>query len=62
MSIPHSNGYFTKIADDTRQFFRSPGLVAVTTVAAVLIFLSRSNGQTAFFAPDETKAVCRFDD
>ncbi len=39
MSIPHSDGYFTKIADDTRQFFRSPGLVAVTTVAAVLIFL-----------------------
>ena len=39
MRMPHSDGYFTKIADDTRQFFRNPGLVAVTTVAAVLIFV-----------------------
>ncbi len=37
--MPHSDPYFTKIADDTRQFFRNPGLVAVTTTAAILIFL-----------------------
>ena len=39
MSIAYSDRYFVKIVDDTRHFFRSPGLVAVTTVAAALIFL-----------------------
>jgi len=39
MSMSSSSRYLTKIADDTRHFFRSPGLVAVTTAAAFLIFL-----------------------
>lgn len=39
MSMPHHDRYFTKIADDTRHFLRSPGLVAVTTAAVALIFL-----------------------
>jgi len=34
-----SESYFTKLTEDTRRFFRSPGLVAVTTVAVILIFL-----------------------
>ena len=37
--MPNIERYFTKLADDTRQFFRSPALVAVTTVAAALIFI-----------------------
>ena len=39
MGIPHGETYFTKLTEDARRFFRSPGLVAVTTVAVILILL-----------------------
>ena len=39
MSIATTEGYFSRLADDVRQFFRSPGLVALTTLAMILIFV-----------------------
>lgn len=39
MSEFDGESYFSHIADDTRRFFRSPGLVAVTGVSMLLIFL-----------------------
>ena len=37
--MPNDVRYIEKLADDTRQFFRNPGLVAVATVATALIFV-----------------------
>ncbi len=39
MSPSTKESYFTKIADDSRQFFRNPGLVTLTTVAMLLVFI-----------------------
>ena len=39
MSQPFQKNHFSQLSSDTRQFFRSPGLVAVTTVATLLILL-----------------------
>jgi len=39
MKASSGDGYLKKLADDTRAFLRSPGLVAVSLVALILVFL-----------------------
>jgi len=39
MSQTNTESFFSRIAEDTRQFFRSPGLVGVTTLAMILILI-----------------------
>lgn len=39
MGTIYKESFFSKLSEDTRRFFRSPGLVLVTTVAMSLIFL-----------------------
>lgn len=39
MSIAYKESFFSKLAEDSQRFFRSPGLVLVTVLAMALIFL-----------------------
>ncbi len=39
MGTVYKESFFSKLTEDTQRFFRSPGLVTITTVAMLLIFL-----------------------
>ncbi len=39
MGTAYKESFFSKLAEDSQRFFRSPGLVVVTSVAMILIFL-----------------------
>ena len=39
MNMANPESYFSRLGEDARQFFRSPGLVGITTLAMILIFI-----------------------
>ena len=39
MNMANTENYFSRIAEDVRQFIRNPGLVSLTTLATILIFI-----------------------
>ena len=39
MNMANTESYFSRVVEDVRQFIRSPGLVGLTTLATILIFI-----------------------